>query len=203
VADRAVGSLSHAPRQILRETVLSSHPYSVLPWAVRRTRLPLVALPCVDCPSDRAGTGDGRFRVNANGKLIDVWLLVNCVTCDRTAKLTVHDRVPVRSLPADLLAGYTANAPDLVARTLLDPSTARRNRIALDWDGCWELDAPAAPECPWPLRFAVVFDDPVPVRPERLIARGLGLSRGEVARRVKTDIPLHRRTRRDFAFVLV
>ncbi|MFE3456729.1 DUF1062 domain-containing protein [Nocardiopsis aegyptia] len=175
----------------------------MLPWAVRRTRLPLLALPCVDCPSERAGTGDGRFRVNANGKLLDVWLLVNCVVCDRTSKLTVHHRVPVRSLPAGLLAGYTANASALVADTLLHPSTARRHRFGLDWDGCWELHAPPVPESQWPLRFAVGFDDPVPVRPELLIARGLGLSRSEVVRRVKIDVPLNRRTKRDFSFVLV
>jgi hypothetical protein len=177
----------------------------VLPWAVRRTRLPLLALRCVACPSGRATLGNGRFRVNANGKLLDVWLLVNCVSCDRTSKLTVHDRVPVRSLRADLLAGYSANSPSLVVDTLLDPLIARRNRFALDWDGCWELHAPPVPdpEDPWPLQVTVTFDDPVPVRPERLIAQGLGISRNEIANRVKIDIPLNRRTKQDFSFVLV
>ncbi|MEU0490096.1 DUF1062 domain-containing protein [Nocardiopsis changdeensis] len=175
----------------------------MLPWAVRRTRLPLPVLTCVDCSCERATTKDGRFRVNANGKLLHVWLLVNCVGCDRTGKLIVHERVPVRSLPADLLAGYTANSADLVARVLLDPSTARRNRFALDWEGCWELDAPPAPEDPWPVRVEVSFEDPVPVRPERLIAQALGISRGEVARRVKADFPLKRRTAQDFSFLLL
>ncbi|MEV0202635.1 DUF1062 domain-containing protein [Nonomuraea sp. NPDC050691] len=175
----------------------------MLPWAVRRTRLPLLALRCVACQAGHATTGDGKFRVNANGKLLDVWLLVNCVACGRTGKLTVHDRVPVRSLPADLLAGYSANAPSLVVDTLLDPLIARRNRFALDWDGCWELHAPPVPEGPWPLQITVTFDDPVPVRPERLIAEGLGISRNEIARRVKIDIPLNRRTTSDFSFVLV
>lgn len=175
----------------------------MLPWAVRRTRLPLLVLPCVDCASERATTKDGRFRVNANGKLLHVWLLVNCTGCDRTGKLIVHERVPVRSLPADLLAGYTANSADLVAATLLDPSTAHRNRFALDWEGCWELDAPAAPEEPWPVEVAVAFEDPVPVRPERLIAQALGISRSEVARRVKADFPLKRRTKQDFSFLLL
>ncbi|MEO3756173.1 DUF1062 domain-containing protein [Streptomyces sp. B6B3] len=175
----------------------------MLPWAVRRTKLPLLALRCVACSSGRATLGDGKFRVNANGKLLDVWLLVNCVSCDRTGKLTVHERVPVRSLPARLLAGYSANSPSLVVDTLLDPLIARRNRFALDWDGCWELHVPPVPESPWPVRITVVFDDPVPVRPERLIASGLGLSRREIADRVKIDIPLNRRTRQDFSFVLV
>ncbi|MGP4109792.1 DUF1062 domain-containing protein [Streptomyces sp. 4N509B] len=175
----------------------------MLPWAVRRTRLPLLALRCVACPSGRATLGDGRFRVNANGKLLDVWLLVNCVSCDRTGKLTVHERVPVRSLPADRLAGYTANAPSLVVDTLLDPSIARRNRYALDWNGCWELHAPPPPEVCWPLEITVVFDAPVPVRPERLIAQGLGVSRSEIACRVKIDIPLNRRVNQDFSFTLL
>jgi hypothetical protein len=182
---------------------MSSHPHIVLPWVVRRTRLPLLALRCVACPSGRATVGDGRFRVNANGKLLAVWLLVNCVSCGWTSKLTVHDRVPVRSLPADLLAAYSANSPSLVVDTLLDPLIARRNRFALDWDGCWELHAPPVPEDPWPLQITVTFDDPVPVRPERLIAHGLGISRNEIARRVKIDIPLNRRTKQDFSFVLV
>lgn len=46
------------------------------------------------------------------------------------------------------------------------------------------------------------FAQPVPVRPERLIAHGLGVGRGEVLRRVKIDIPLKRRTTRGFSFVL-
>ncbi|UBU13528.1 DUF1062 domain-containing protein [Nonomuraea gerenzanensis] len=175
----------------------------MLPWVVRRVRLPLLALRCVGCSSGRATAGGGRFRVNANGKLLDVWLLVNCVLCDRTSKLTVHDRVPVRSMPAGLLAGYSADSPSLVADTLLDPLFARRNRFALDWDGCWELHAPPVPEGPWPLRVAVTFDDPVPVRPEQLIAHGLGMSRREIAQRVKIDVPLNRRTKLDFSFVLV
>ncbi|AQZ62152.1 unnamed protein product [[Actinomadura] parvosata subsp. kistnae] len=182
---------------------MSSHPHTVLPWVVRRTRLPLLALRCVTCPSERATAGDGRFRVNANGKLLDVWLLVDCVSCGRTSKLTVHDRVHVRSLSRTLLSGYSADSQAFVARVLLDPWTARRNRFALEWDGCWELVAPPPPEEVWPLHVTVVFDDPVPVRPERLIGQGLGISRREIARRVKIDIPLNRRTAQDFSFVLL
>ncbi|MFI6291447.1 DUF1062 domain-containing protein [Nonomuraea sp. NPDC050790] len=175
----------------------------MLPWTVRRTRLPLLALRCVECRSGLAGVGEGKFRVNANGKLLDVWLLVACVACDRTGKITVHDRVPVRELDPALLEGYHGNSAALVARVLLDPLIARRNRYTLEWDSCWELLAPPPPDSPWPVQIPVVFEDPVPLRPERLIAQGLGVSRGEIARRVKIDIPLNRRTHRDFSFILL
>jgi len=182
---------------------MSSHPHTVLPWVVRRTRLPLLVLQCAVCPSDRASVGDGRFRTLSTGRLLSVRLPADCVSCGQPAKLTVHERVPIRSLPAGLLAGYSADSPSLVLQTLLDPSIARRNRFELDWDGGWELHAPPVPEDPRPLRVAVAFDDPVPVRPERLIAHELGISRNEVVRRVEADVPLKRRTKQDFSFVLM
>jgi hypothetical protein len=159
---------------------------------------------CVDCRSGSATTGEGRFRVNANGKLLDVWLLVRCVSCDRTSKLTVHERAPVSSFDPAELHGYHVNDPELVASRLLDPLLARRRRFALDWTGAWRLDAPSVRlDEAWPVRVDVVFEDPVPVRPDRLIAHGLGLSRQEVLRRIKCDIPLRRRTSAGFTFTVV
>lgn len=153
---------------------MSTRPHIVLSWTLRRTRLPLLAFHCVHCHSGLASTGDGKFRVNANGELLDIWLLVACVSCGRTSKITVHDRVPVRYLDPILLEGYSGNSSALVARVLLDPLIARRNRFALEWDSCWELLAPSPPDRPWPVQVPVIFDDPVALRPERLIAQGAG-----------------------------
>jgi hypothetical protein len=111
---------------------MSSQPQAMLPWVVRRTRLPLLSLRCVDCRSESATAGEGRFRVNANGQLLDVWLLVRCVSCDRTSKLTVHERAPVRSLDPAEVHGYHVNDPDLVASTLLDATLSCAVRRAPD-----------------------------------------------------------------------
>jgi hypothetical protein len=158
----------------------------------------------VDCRSASATAGEGRFRVNANGNLLDVWLLVSCVSCDRTSKLTVHERAPVRSFEPAELDGYHANDPRLVAAALLDPLLARRNHVTLDWTGAWRPDAPSAwLDVPWPAQVEVGFEDPVPVRPDRLIAQGLGLSRSEVPRLVKCTVPLHRPTSTGFTFTVM
>ncbi|MEU0561518.1 DUF1062 domain-containing protein [Dactylosporangium sp. NPDC006015] len=176
----------------------------MLSWVVRRTRLPLLSLRCLDCRSESATTGEGRFRVNANGKLLDVWLLVRCVSCDRTSKLTVHERAPVSSVDPVRLDGYHGNDPDLVAAVLLDPLLARRGRFALDWRGAWRLDtAPVRADATWPVQVEVVFADPVPVRPDRLIAEHLGLTRAEVPRRVKCDVSLRRPTTTGFNFLVM
>jgi hypothetical protein len=134
---------------------MSSQPHTVLPWVVRRTRLPLLSLRCVDCRSESATTGEGRFRVNAHGNL-------------------------------------------------LDPMLAQRNHFSLDWKEAWRLDTPSAwlAEA-WPVQVEVVFKDPVPVRPERLIAQGLGPSRNEVRRRIKCAIPLCRPRTAGFTFTVM
>jgi hypothetical protein len=151
-----------------------------------------------------ATTAEGRFRINANGKLLDVWLLVRCVSCDQTSKVTVHERIPVRSLDSLQLHAFETNDPALIAQTLLDPLIARRNRFTLEWNGAWCLVTPPGPpaDATWPIQVKVEFLDPVPVRPGQLIAQGLGISRSETEHRIKCDIPLSRRTSTDFVFTV-
>ncbi|GAB3477019.1 DUF1062 domain-containing protein [Nocardiopsis coralliicola] len=183
---------------------MSAQSHTHLPWTVRRAGLPRLSLRCRDCRYGSATPGAGRFRVNANGKRLDVWLLVRCVACDRTRKITVHERTPVASLDPAALDGYHVSAPEAVATALLDPLIARRNRFALDWSGAWRLDAPAPPAGgPPPGYWKVEFRDPVPVRPGLLIARGLGLSRSAVQRRVQAAVPLRRMRSTGFTFTLL
>jgi hypothetical protein len=61
----------------------------------RQAGLPAIRRRCRTCPSTEYRT-QGRFRVNANHKLLDVWLLALCVQCGQTVKLTVLERVHVR-----------------------------------------------------------------------------------------------------------
>nr|WP_207934095.1 DUF1062 domain-containing protein [Actinomadura sp. KC06] len=175
----------------------------MLSWAVRPVRLPLLSVRCLECGSATATAERRMFRVNANKKLLDVWLLVDCVRCGATAKLAVHERVPVRSVRR--LRGFENNEPRLVEEVLLDPLVARRNRFTLDWDGAWHLDTPEVPplDADWPVRVDVTFEAPVPLRPDRLIGQGLGLSRNSVERRVKCEVALARRTSRSFSFTLL
>ncbi|HEX5596865.1 MAG TPA: DUF1062 domain-containing protein [Micromonosporaceae bacterium] len=159
---------------------MSTRPHIARSWTARRTRLPLLGFRCVHCHSGLAGTGDEKFRVNAHGKLLDIWLLIACVSCNRTSKITVHDRVPVRYLDPILLQAYSGNFPPLVARVFLDPLSAQRNRFALEWASCWELLAPPPPERPWPVEVPVIFDDPVATSRRRAHRPGAGhQSRGD------------------------
>ncbi|MET7665063.1 DUF1062 domain-containing protein [Streptomyces sp. NPDC005463] len=171
------------------------------------TCLPLVLRRCHTCASQRF-RANGKFRVNANHKLLDAWLLVLCTACGATAKLTVLERMNVRSVRPELLDRLHDNDPGLAAELLQDPVVQRRNRIALDWDKAWRLDTGGSDHLDREvIDVSVRFAARIPVRPMRLIAEGCGLSRAEVGRliaegSVVSAVRLNSKLSDDFTFTL-
>ncbi|MFF8191612.1 DUF1062 domain-containing protein [Streptomyces bobili] len=156
-------------------------------WVVAPTCLPVVLRRCHACASERF-RANGKFRVNANHKLIDAWLLVLCTACGETAKLTVLERMNVRSVRPALLDRLHGNDLGLAAELLQDPALRRRNGIALDWTDAWRLDTGGSDHLDLDrevIDVAVRFAARIPVRPVRLIAEGCGLTRAEVERLIE------------------
>ncbi|WP_407703868.1 DUF1062 domain-containing protein [Streptomyces smaragdinus] len=171
------------------------------------TRLPEILRRCPGCASERLRP-NGKFRVNAHHKLLDVWLLALCAGCGTTARLTVMERTPVRAIAPDTLDRLHANDAGLAAELLQDPAMLHRNRIALDWTGAWRLDAgPVPPPDQDTIDVRVRFAARIPVRPVRLVAEGFGLARAEVERLVESGslvsaVRLNARLTGDFTFTL-
>jgi hypothetical protein len=183
-------------------------PLPAVTWRLRPTGLPRLRGRCAPCAGPSIFDPTGRFRVNANGKTIDVWLLLRCQACGQARKATVVERSPVRSIDPALLRRYQDNDPRLVAEALLTAPLRRRDRLTVDWDGAWALDAD--PIRGWPGRPVTVHVEltaPVPVRPLRLVAAGLVISRAAAERlradgRIWSSTGLDARTSGSFSFTL-
>ncbi|WP_431771783.1 DUF1062 domain-containing protein [Streptomyces cucumeris] len=186
-------------------------------WFVMPTCLPIVLRRCHTCASSassgRSGRSgrfraSGKFRVNANHKLIDAWLLVLCTTCGETAKLTLLERTHVRSVRPELLNRLHDNDLGLTAELLQDPAVLRRNRIALDWNDAWRLDTGGSDHLDQEvIDVSVRFTARIPVRPTRLIAEGCGLSRAGVEKlitegKLVSAVRLSGKLSDDFTFTL-
>lgn len=175
-------------------------------WLVRLTDFPTIRRRCRTCPSAEYRT-QGRFRVNANQKLLDVWLLALCVRCGRTVKLTVLERVPVRSIEPTMLGGFHHNNSALAAKLLADPQLAHRNDVVLDWTDAWTLETSPV-ELPKAdiLDVSVHFTQRIPIKLTTLISTGFALSRAEVTKRIaagriSSERKLTGRCAQDFSFV--
>jgi hypothetical protein len=178
-------------------------------WAVRESGLPAVLKPCLDCAGTRHHPS-GKFRVNANGKLLDVWLLLCCAACGRTTKVPVCERARGQSLEPGRRLGYQTNDPALVRELTMSTSLAAKNGYCLDWTGTWELETDMpfySPDEPASLMVLVRFELPAPVRVERVLMLGLGLSRARVRRmaadgRIRLPLALGAKVYQDFEFTI-
>jgi hypothetical protein len=91
-------------------------------WVIRELALPVIVEACVSRRSTRHHP-TGKFRVNANGKLLDVWMLICCDLCDRTSKIPIHERIHVQALESARLLGYENNDPS-ASRSCSPPDSA-------------------------------------------------------------------------------
>jgi hypothetical protein len=208
---------ARAPHRRLNEDLAADRPFLVhentfllrasTQWRVRPTDFPTIRRRCRACPSMEFRT-QGKFRVNANHKLLDVWLLALCAQCGETTKLTVLERAHVRSIDLEMLSRFHENDASLAAELLADPQLAHRNDVALDWAGAWmlEMDPVELPKADI-LDVSVRFTHRIPLRVSTLIAAGLEVSGSEVTRLIasggiSSDDKLTGRRARDFSFVV-
>ncbi|WKX73846.1 DUF1062 domain-containing protein [Streptomyces sp. XD-27] len=128
-------------------------------WVGVPTCLPIVLRHCHRCASGHF-RASGKFRVNANHKLLDAWLLALCTECGDTTKLAVLERMNMRSVQPELLNLLHDNDPGLAAELLQDPLVRRR-----DVGGSGRTDRPAwrSPYGPPPHRAHRGRWAPVPV----------------------------------------
>lgn len=178
-------------------------------WVVRELGLPTIVKACVSCRSTRHHP-TGKFRVNANGKLLDVWMLICCEQCGRTSKVPVHERIHVRALEHERLLRFENNDPAMARHLVMDAALARRAAYQLDWRGTWKLETDMPfyeldSEDATPLEVFTRFELPAPVRVEKLLTAGFGLSRPVVrdmvaSGRIRLPMAVDARAREDFTF---
>lgn len=181
-------------------------------WVVRELGLPAIVKACVSCRSTRHHP-TGKFRVNASGKLLDVWLLIGCELCGRTSKIPLHERIHVQALDHERLVRFENNDPAMVRQLAMDTALAGKSLYRLDWTGTWELET----DMPFyelersdaaPLAVVVRFELPAPVRVSKLLMAGFGLSRSTASTmvdsgRIQLPVDVDAKVRKDFTFFVV
>jgi len=158
---------------------------SPVSWRVVPAQVAPIDRRCRRCDRPRPFLSSGRFRVNASGRRLDVWLVYRCSVCEAPFNLALHERVSPGALGSDL-DRYHGNDPALAAACA--PGAPARVSVA------------GVGEPPVHVRFSV--PRPVAVRLDRLLAERLTTSRREVRRRV-TPVQALRRPVRDGLQVVI
>ena len=68
---------------------------------------------CGGCGKKQEFVNSGKFRVNTNGKNIDIWLIYRCKKCKHTWNLTIYERTKPGKIPAELYEAFLENDEEI------------------------------------------------------------------------------------------
>ena len=102
-------------------------------WEIRVKNCPLLIKKCSHCDSDRFYCCD-KFRMNAQKKNIDVWLIYRCVKCDNTCNMTLLSRTKPDLIDKKLFHSFSMNDREVAWQYAFSAGVASRNNLQLDYD---------------------------------------------------------------------
>ena len=70
---------------------------------------------CGGCGKKQEFLNSSKFRVNANGNNVDVWLIYRCKKCKHSWNLTIYERIKPGKIPAELFEAFQTNDTETAA----------------------------------------------------------------------------------------
>lgn len=105
---------------------------TTITWEVKVKNTPLLIKKCSHCDNDRFYCSD-KFRMNAQKKNIDVWLIYRCVKCDNTCNLTLLSRSKPDLIDKTLFHSFSMNDKDTAWKYAFSTEMERKNNLRLDY----------------------------------------------------------------------
>jgi hypothetical protein len=152
----------------------------VLEWTLIPKRTPEPRLYCSGCRSSQPYKNSNRFRLNANGKRLDAWLIYRCTSCDATWNRPIFERMPVKSIDPALHSALQNNDPDVATRIGFDVEGLKRFAKAIDTFADYDLQSRVQEKpdaSPKTLHLHIKVPFPLALRLDRFLAGEFGISR--------------------------
>lgn len=90
---------------------------------------------CGGCGKKQEFVNSGKFRVNANGKNVDVWLIYRCKKCKHSWNLSIYERTRPGKIPAELFEAFQVNDTETAMEYGIDLEFLKKNRAEFDSTG--------------------------------------------------------------------
>ena len=98
-----------------------------LTWDIQYLSPPPAIKYCKKCGKKTEHLCSGLFRINAQRKYLDIWLIYKCSDCDSTWNMTIYSRIKPKSIAPEILDGFHSNNGELAKRYAMDTELIRKN----------------------------------------------------------------------------
>ena len=147
---------------------------------------------CPGCGQKSSFKNTGKFRVNANGSKIDVWLIYQCEKCRHTFNLTIYKRQKNTSIPTDEYQRFLGNDEQLAEEYGRNLELFQKNKAEIDSKNVnYELVKlqETIDETVCDNQTLITIHNPyrLKIRPEKLISEILGLSTNQAKKLIAKE----------------
>lgn len=140
---------------------------------------------CSKCGRKTHFINTKKFRVNANGNKLDVWLIYQCEECKHTLNLAIYERQKVSSIPKKDYMRFLGNDEELAEMYGKNIQLFRKNKADIDLERL-NYDFVKLSETTESSGFGeqtvltIHNSCQIKIHPEKQIAEVLGLSRSQI-----------------------
>ena len=107
--------------------------YAKATWHIVPANTPDIIRHCSKCNGKSEYYCSEKFRVNANGARVDIWLIYKCRKCDSTWKLAIHKGINPHKLPAGRFDLFIDNDKALAWHYAFDKHLLKQNSCVADY----------------------------------------------------------------------
>ena len=140
---------------------------------------------CPKCGRKTYFKNTKKFRVNANGNKLDVWLIYQCEECKHTLNLSIYERREVSSIPKEAYRCFLDNEERFAEMHGKNVQLFRKNKVTIDFEKVnYEFvklhETMEYGDFEEQIVIAVNNPHQLKIRPEKQIAEAFKLSRSQV-----------------------
>jgi hypothetical protein len=145
-------------------------------WTVVALDTPRVIRHCPRCRRPRAFASSDAFRVNAQKRRLDVWLIYRCTECESTWNREILERCAPEDIAPDLYARFLENDRETAWSYAFEVTKLGGGDGAVPY----RVEVAGTAEPGNGLSIEIALPRPCEVRLERLLTEGLGVSRSRL-----------------------
>lgn len=155
-------------------------------WHIKTTKVPKIRKHCSKCGEDTAFVNSYKFRVNANGKNLDIWMIFNCIHCKTSYNLSLYERIKPSTLDNDVLEAFMQNDANKIEAVAVEGNFYSKNKVHFFYDDdayCIEgicTEKPLQNTC-----IEVQMNHEVPLRIDRFLCNTLKYTRSALKQKIE------------------
>ncbi|WP_010096112.1 DUF1062 domain-containing protein [Ornithinibacillus scapharcae] len=153
---------------------------NIVSYEIIAHETPNVIRNCKNCKKSTEFSCSDKFRVNANQKMIDIWLIYKCINCEGTWNCPILSRVHVNRIDPLRHQKYMENNKDMIWYHAFQISNLRKRCDAVNKDIAYEIRKGNSESISSEVTIRITCKYDFGLRIDKLIAEILGVSRSKV-----------------------